>query len=779
MPWFSRKKKRKQKSVAVNSSSRDDSVVTTNSSHPAFAVVVQSFKSSVSDQVSVERGQVVEVLFTEDDWVYVRNVNGKSGYVPGNFCFPLEKLRTGLPGESGEKIRQLRAHPRPTTIHVDTFEEPHVGEVGPVRGGEEGEDEVNSPDSGISCSHQASSSNMESVHSSLHNTRERLITGTSTRRAQGDMGAESDRSHTHPIRHPDRHKRFLIPNSSLPLLETATGTPVRDPADHSPSPPPLQPVNLSQTPRHNAAMATVTNGDNAQSVSDVDDVFLPEANKPLGIYQCAETYTPQFEGEIPLQRDEVVVVLEAGSGEWVWAMGSEGKEGLVLKSLLHKYRPDVPEEDAEEEEEEEVDIGEEIGATAEGGVRERGEERVEPAVVESEILTSSSATQTELIVDGVVRELSSSLPSPPVASPPPPPAQDTASVSIQTEFTLPNWFKNNTPVVTPNNTLTRSSTTTNSARGDSHTAAVTVTASSSPPPQCHNSHSQHSNATASQPHSSSPHESPAPLKLLCNPRSSHSSPNTEGGTTARADNHSRHPNTPVGVRTPIGSRVPLTPASTPPRPSVLLQTPSSSSHAARTLISGHDIATITRREDNTSIGTSQSQTLRHTEPPPQPHQQQTTAQGSGVRRNGQGRQVARSSNATGTSSHVAPPSGTLQRHRQALLQHTRIVNSIPFEPDNEASPTSQHFSSSARHRRMQPTPIVTALRDYSPPQGARNSLILRRGDIMYAQPHVPFPHGWVWVYHTLHKAFGYVPKDHIAYMYLVQKDQGALLEDVV
>jgi hypothetical protein len=80
---------------------------------------------------------------------------------------------------------------------------------------------------------------------------------------------------------------------------------------------------------------------------------------------------------------------------------------------------------------------------------------------------------------------------------------------------------------------------------------------------------------------------------------------------------------------------------------------------------------------------------------------------------------------------------------------------------------------------MQPTPIVTAVRDYSPPLQARHGLSLRRGDIMYAQPHVPYPHGWVWVYHTLLKKYGYVPKDHIAYMYLVQKDRATVLEDVV
>ena len=745
MPWFSRKKK-KQKKVLVNSS-KDDSVVT-NAAKPSFAVVVQSFESSVSDQISVERGQVVEALFTEDDWIYVRDVNGSCGYVPGDFCFPLEKLRMGLPGDgNSERIRQLRVHPRPTTIHVDSFEggpSCEVGGCGEVEGEEE--EEVNSPDSGISCSHQASSSNMESVQS-LHNTRERLTkagenqtTHPGSHQRTADLGAESDKSHTHPIRSAERRKQFLIPNSSLPLLETATSS---NPDPHSPSPPPLQPINLSDTPGHaHITMATVAEGDDRQSGSDGDDVFLPESNRPLGIYQCAENYQPRFEGEIPLQRDEIVVVLEAGGGEWVLAMGSEGKEGLVLKSLLHKYRPELPEE-------EEVDIGEEVcGDEVESETREGVE-----LPVESENLTSSSATQTELIIDGVVHELTSTT-QPPTHDPnvasssSSAAAAGTTSVSIQTEFTLPNWFRNNTPVATPNNTLTRSSS-------GNCTDCHTITTGTSPPHphQNHRSHTENAGSdTSAHPHrnhgshadnaDSPPHGNSAPLRLLCNPHSSQSSSDTP--STRHSDSTQPRPS---GGDTPSGRRLPLTPVSTPPRPSVTLQTPNGTHSTQLTNPTPHTPTNITTAAD------------RHTE--------------CGTTRQGQ-----RSMRVGGAVGGVrAVWTGTMQRHRQALQQHARIIDSIRFDPDNEAG--SAHNRSSSARRRMQPTPIVTATRDYSPPQRAKNALVLRRGEIMYAQPHVPFPHGWVWVYHTLHKRYGYVPKDHIAYMYLVQKDQGTVLEDVV
>ena len=761
MPWFSRKKKRKQKNVVVNTVSRDDGVLA-NTAKPTFAVVVQNFQSSVSEQISVERGQVVEALFTEEDWIYVRNVNGNCGYIPGSFCFPLERLRMGLPeAESeSERVSQVRAHPRPTTIHVDTFECP-LGDGGGREGGEcVEEEEVNSPDSGISCSHQASSSNMESVHS-LRNTRERLTVDSGSRHnfEHSDShqqavieGAEPERGHAHLARHPERRRQFMMPNSSLPLLETAP-LPNMASVPHSPSPPPLQPV--TDTPGHtHITMATIADEDEHQSNSDGDDVFLPESNRPVGIYQCAETYEPRFEGEIPLQRDEVVVVLEAGRGEWVLAMGSEGKEGLVLKSLLHKYRPELP-EDAEEEE---VDIGEEVHSEEMTAVQES--ERASEAAVtgDSEILTSSSATQTELIIDGVIHELTSSAPPrphPTTAGTASLVATETTSVSIQTEFTLPNWFKNNTPVATPNNTLTRSS-------AGSCTQSQTVTADTSPHPhQPHNSHSPGEN--------SPPPRSSAPQRLLCNPRSSRSSSAAAGENNSAhhsgstSPHPSRSPDTPAnGVRPPNGRGLPLTPASAPPPPSVAPRTPSGDRNP-RALVSSPQSVPNTGEEGREATATTAQPRQRLERA--QCRDRETTA-GVGV---GQGR--------AGTAAQVTAPrwTGTMQRHRQALQQHARIINSIRFDPDNEASSAHQ---SSAR-RRMQPTPIVTATRDYSPPQRARNALVLRRGEIMYAQPNVPFPHGWIWVYHTLHKKYGYVPKDHIAYMYLVQKDQGATLEDIV
>lgn len=745
MPWFSKKKKKKDKKGVVNIS-KDDTVVSTATLKPLFAVVVQNFKASVSDQLSVERGQVVESLFVQENWIYIRNVNGQCGYVPSDFCFPLEKLRMGLSDNKNDQVRQIRGHPRPTTIHVDTLEHERRGE-GAVGGGEE-EDEgiVNSPDSGISCSQQASSSNMESVQS-FHTIRERLIAGSRNIEKSQNEEAGPSRDHTHV-----HHNRFFDPKTSLPLLEPVALPPeqgiggTRD-VSHSPSPPPLPPVNLAnlrqrrdviaspQHPSQPLSTAAVSGGHIEQQspTSDTDDVFLPEAKKPVGIYQCAETYEPRFEGEMPLQRDEVVVVMEVGRGEWVWAVGTENKEGLVPKSLLHKYRPDIPEEREEFEEEQDMEEEREDGG---GERREEGmtaltdtrSSAAAAAAAENDNDTATSATQTELIINGVVWEISSSIPTQPrmVHTQPP----DTATVSIQTEFTSPNWFQNNTPTPTPKNTLPRST-------------SISTT------PHMHQEHT-----TQSKPSRTTTGATSAQPKLLCVPRSS------QTAATPR-------------------QQAPLTPHN----PQAVS---SASSHNPRTSTEGTLPGSHNPQRSSTTVqcqrnGATTDTALDSSSAAPASEcvagNSTTTPQ---VTRQPPGGNATRGGLPCSGGGHlpVSSGTGTIQRHRQALRQHVRIVTTVPFEPDNEAA-TNCTQSLAATRRRVQPTPITTVLRDYVPPRQAKNTLALRKGDILYAQPHVPYPHGWIWVYHTVLKKYGYVPKDYIAYMYLVQKDQGTILEDVV
>ena len=114
---------------------------------------------------------------------------------------------------------------------------------------------------------------------------------------------------------------------------------------------------------------------------------------------------------------------------------------------------------------------------------------------------------------------------------------------------------------------------------------------------------------------------------------------------------------------------------------------------------------------------------------------------------------------TTPSSLCSVGAGTLERHHQGRL----AANGVDFEPEYDT------ISTISEQRRVRQTPVLIALRDCTPPASSKHTLVLKKGDILHHHPQENYPNGWMWVYHTLHKRYGYVPKSHVAYMYVVQK----------
>ena len=121
MPWLcnSRKKQPERSKFIIGDShsthSEDDNVI--SNGQPIFTVVLQDFEASVNDELSIQRGQVLEALYTDDDWLYVRNVDGNYGYVPDSFCYRLEQMTQWSDSNRGSSSPHLKL--RPQSIAVD------------------------------------------------------------------------------------------------------------------------------------------------------------------------------------------------------------------------------------------------------------------------------------------------------------------------------------------------------------------------------------------------------------------------------------------------------------------------------------------------------------------------------------------------------------------------------------------------------------------------------------------------------------------------------------
>lgn len=88
-------------------------------------VVLHDFTPCVDDELAVKRGQIVNVLYQENDWVYVLAENNQEGFVPYSYCTPYGSpmaelalnIRKKMPRAGGAGGEEL---PAPTIPGLNT-----------------------------------------------------------------------------------------------------------------------------------------------------------------------------------------------------------------------------------------------------------------------------------------------------------------------------------------------------------------------------------------------------------------------------------------------------------------------------------------------------------------------------------------------------------------------------------------------------------------------------------------------------------------------------------
>ncbi len=119
MPWFcgSSKKRHSRAKIGGISPPLNDTSIVANG-RPSFTVMLQDFNGAVSDELSAHRGQVLEALFFDKEWVYVRNIDGKCGYVPQTFCYALDTVNDAAFQRNVANSSKHRT--RPVSLHLNT-----------------------------------------------------------------------------------------------------------------------------------------------------------------------------------------------------------------------------------------------------------------------------------------------------------------------------------------------------------------------------------------------------------------------------------------------------------------------------------------------------------------------------------------------------------------------------------------------------------------------------------------------------------------------------------
>lgn len=560
-----------------------------------------------------------------------------------------------------------------------------------------------------------------------------------------------------------------------------------------------------------------------------DDVFLPDVKKPCGIYQCIREYKQKFKGEISLKKDELVIVLDLGRGEWAWAVNSNNKQGLIPKSVLVRYHSSlgvgggggggaVKGEEGEKPRRNRAETGtqteldgtagdENTTAAAEGGVAgvaignisaESTTERATPlngyphhrpprhhhqrAITRGE---SNSSILTTTTTDS---SPASTIARPPASSrrrkkpasvtfdPKPQPgngddvieqgtpkewfdtldsidaAKCLPSITLGTSLSKLPTSEQVPPEEAP---ITATSVTVEAKASESSTVAAAVPENCTPQEETGEMASLKTADSSSTVVVSEKNEDtivnplPMPPRSIPRPKRSSGIPQRKKASSApQTPSETGRTRPPLSRQDAIAKDGPLPPrrASGIPqrRKTVSLpQTPVDLSDGSREDWSRRrqsSIVTASKLANSTSSSSPHSSSDRRKSAIPMRKKSRSVPQ--------------------------TPVDGPSPVQQGTAHYHDRISGRGSMSFDNASSTNSPTLESKFNlQRQFARKPLLTAIKDYNPPSTAKNSLPLKKGDILHLQPHMHYPKGWMWVWHTKRRSFGFVPKSYVAYTY--------------
>ena len=346
-----------------------------------FAMVIQDFNKSACDELSVRRGQMVQPLYNDGTWLYVRNIDGCYGYIPANFCSPLDQMKdlhwkAGSPRKATRKVRPRRQSihdlvkptlhssascydslpSTPAVAHLSSLQSsprnPRIADTSFTDSQTSAAELLVRQEVGATDRPQPRAATQNMVLHPLHPLSfTQRVEATELQRRQNLEGP--GREGQQQVRYTGLHDRTNSYHEAVIATEENlegrnVGLIPPQVVIRRPSRPAHLPLTNNTAYDHlesyrlDTMNRTTTEGaptSSRESQLADDDVFLPAAHKPMGIYRVLEDFVKQVQGEVSVRRNEYVIVMDLGMGEWAGVTTAAGVEGLVPKCLLRRYCP--------------------------------------------------------------------------------------------------------------------------------------------------------------------------------------------------------------------------------------------------------------------------------------------------------------------------------------------------------------------------------------------------------------------------------------------------------
>ena len=336
--------------VLTVSPREQNSTAATGNDGIVFVLVIKDFTAIISDELSVCRGHVVQQLYEDSAWSYVRSIDGKSGYIPSSVTCSLDDIQSrgewfvGRPISRKSKILLQNNTSNGIQSSQPAFQRRGVPSVCP---------KLNDPHTASNaCTNNQETSAIIELSSSpyavpsLHPLHPLSLCKSMSPKNSSSSKYNSD-CHAQPTFDPPSisiHARTQSYQEAVTDHEPSSYHIYNIPIERHSRPRnlPLRPNGLqsNQLTFTNTTSYTTTGlRTTTTQASQFDDVFLPCNNKPIGIFKSTGKYDKTVPGEVSLDQNEYVIVTEMGESEWAWIISASGNEGVVPKCLLARYNP--------------------------------------------------------------------------------------------------------------------------------------------------------------------------------------------------------------------------------------------------------------------------------------------------------------------------------------------------------------------------------------------------------------------------------------------------------
>ncbi|XP_062522678.1 SH3 domain-containing protein Dlish-like [Corticium candelabrum] len=281
-----------------------------------YSVILQDFNAYVADELTVREGGIVQMLYRENDWAFVANLDGEEGYVPFSFCAEnhhpprSNSFRSQSSGGSREPSEQLGRDSRTSS------------ELAPKR-----IEHSSSMSTGSNHTQQQSSpttikASMQSLRATPERIDVRKALKSSTRIVTVDRLGDAGSPPTS-----DREDGGAPPQGNI---TTAARRQTTQPfSRHGNESTPVGDHHTTYTEVHVCPKIN-----NEVPSPSADSQAVPFVRKPSGLYLVLYDFRECGEDEIPIGRGEIITMLNDDDSDWAWVAKQDDTQGFVPRNFL-------------------------------------------------------------------------------------------------------------------------------------------------------------------------------------------------------------------------------------------------------------------------------------------------------------------------------------------------------------------------------------------------------------------------------------------------------------